>query len=866
MSFDAEAFSILQGITHWLLIFSAVFGIALVVAFLTSLVAGGAAGPGLFFNRLSEGAADAASTSWRRVWALTMLTYKEAFRRKALLVFVVFALLFMFAGWFLTGTEQAPQMQVKVYVAFVLTAISWLVLPVVMLLACWGLPQDIQNRSIHTVVTKPARRSEIVLGRMLGFIGIGTLLLAVMGAVGYVWTLRNFPAPSETLAFDADADPDREETYEISATLGTRINVRIEGPDGQARRFVAANDAELASLMAGRYPAPVEEQARELVRTLRERNQPVLVSRVPVYGSISFTDREGNPVERGINVGDIWDFRSYIDGATRASAIWEFDGISHDRMGDALVLESHFEAFRTHKGKIDKAGLEPGEETLTCQFTLRNDLRSQTARALAVGKGFTHLEPMIRQGAFTPVADELARIADGLSGRKLTLTDEQFDDVAQGFQDFVELLRPFENKPAFSGLVASARRAAADARSAAEEASLERISALPSSLTGLSQDLAAQSRELKARIDEQTRTSVSKELAAGGKFPELADAVAAGELETAAAQLQQLAENLLGGEGTVDSAGLAPLAAGLNKLADTLEGMQRLPEADKLAALAADCASAADDSNPQALAQALEALAGGFRERAAELEWALADLNVPLSSFQVREFKENLTPVRRTIVYHDDQLNQTRTADLYEDLVHGDKLKIVAQCLDPGQLLGMARPDLFIRTPDRPFASGYFKAVLGIWLMMVLVVLIAVTASTFLKGPVATLLTFTLLILGTGFHPFLSDLVKGDVKGGGVLEAAYRIGAGTAPTVPFEQSTATEVIQTSDRVILGGLWGVHKIVPDFNTFRMSPWVANGFDVPWSTALLPGLATTFAYLLPCLLIGYFALRLRELEAK
>ena len=39
--------------------------------------------------------------------ALTVLTFKEAVRRKALLVFVVFAILFMFAGWFMADANSA---------------------------------------------------------------------------------------------------------------------------------------------------------------------------------------------------------------------------------------------------------------------------------------------------------------------------------------------------------------------------------------------------------------------------------------------------------------------------------------------------------------------------------------------------------------------------------------------------------------------------------------------------------------------------------------------------------------------------------------------------------------------------------------
>ena len=58
-----------------------------------------------------------------------------------------------------------------------------------------------------------------------------------------------------------------------------------------------------------------------------------------------------------------------------------------------------------------------------------------------------------------------------------------------------------------------------------------------------------------------------------------------------------------------------------------------------------------------------------------------------------------------------------------DDLVSKDgRLQVEVSALDGGQYLGMAPADLFIRTPDRPFASGFFKAVFGIWLMTALVV------------------------------------------------------------------------------------------------------------------------------------------------
>jgi hypothetical protein len=47
---------------------------------------------------------------------------------------------------------------------------------------------------------------------------------------------------------------------------------------------------------------------------------------------------------------------------------------------------------------------------------------------------------------------------------------------------------------------------------------------------------------------------------------------------------------------------------------------------------------------------------------------------------------------------------------------------------------------------------------------------------------------------------------------------------------------------------------------------MSPYVAKGFDVDFRAAIVPSLAVALAYFIPCVLLGYFALKLRELESK
>ena len=556
MSFDVVDFNLWAGLLHFLQVFCGIAVVFLVAGFLISLIQHGAGGVAGFLKGLTEFATDFARTSPQRIWAICLLTWKEATRRKALYVFVIFALLIMFAGWFLRNAVDRPELQVKNYVSFVLTIISWLSLPVVLLLSCWGLPTDIKNRSLHTVVTKPVRKHELVLGRFLGYSLVGTVVLLVMGVVGYFWTVGQVP-----------------------------------------------------------------EAARS-----------ELIGRVPIYGNMSFSTRQGDRLKAdlgenfkpddmaGVNVGDIWEYRSYIEGGTKSRTFYDFkdlDVAAMKRQGE-FRIEYNFEAFRSHKGEIDKS--------LLCRLTIEN------------------------------------------------------------------------------------------------------------------QQPDAQGKKLR----------------------------------------------------------------------------------------------------------------------------------VPLPIFEVKEFSnrasEKTIVLGETIAYNEEGTNEIRTVNLFDDLLKGGNITIEAQCLDPGQYLGMARSDLYLRLPDRSFAATYFRGVMGIWLQMLLIIVLGVTASTFVKGPVATLLTFGILVVGGTLSELMRALVTGTQEGGGPFESAYRMFMHLNPSVAVEAGPLTTIMQAVDSVAIGFLWTVQYLFPDFKIFNTTPYVANGFLVPWKAALLPGIAVTLAFVIPCLLLGYFAMKVREMEAK
>jgi hypothetical protein len=545
MHFDPQPFDVVLGLGTWLKVMAAI-AVLVLVASLAGSIGLGLSGPVRVLRQLFSAIKDISEISLRRVWALAMLTFREAVRRKALLVFGLFALLFMFGSWFLSGGGEKADIQIERHVVFVFTAISWLVLPVVLMLACWGIPEDIKARSMHTVVTKPVRRVEIVLGRMLGFTLITTLVVGVMSVAGYVWI-------------------DRQISREAHGQL---------------------------------------------------------VCKVPIYGKLSFLDRQGQPASAGINVGDVWTFRSYIEGSTKATAMWDFERLGESSLmpistkdqGDTrgLRVQTGFESFRTHKGVIGSG--------LLCQLTLVN--------------------------------------------------------------------------PA-------------------------------------------------------------------------------------------------------------------------------------------------------------------------------TNLRVPLPAFEVAEYRgdANVSPVPATLTYYDSEARKNKTVDLVKDVIADGKLRIEARCLNGEQFLGMARPDMFVRTADRPFAVGFFKAITGVWLQAVVIVMIGVAASCFLKGPVATLMTFAVLIVGQSFRTMIDKIVSGDQLGGGPFESIYRMITHLNQTVELDLSkTVTGTIKWTDWFSAQGIWLVQQTFPNFAYFGMSPYVAKGFDVDFRAAILPSIAVALAYFVPCVLLGYFALKLRELESK
>ena len=354
--------------------------VAAAVAWLTQSVLHGplAAGDRVYRGVLT-GLADLAGMSPRRIWALSRLAIQESLRRNVLVALALFLLILLFAGWFLDPKSVNPG---KLYLGFILGATNLLVCMVTLVLSVFSLPADIKAKAIQTVTTKPVRTGEIVLGRIIGFSIVGTVLLAVMGVFGWAFVVRSVSHGHDAVA---------EDVVEIRDVAGavTGFEGRTSLDRGHRHRFeLDAGGSGWTDVVQGHRHPIRQPQAEGTPRYDVGPAEGMLEARRPLRGTLRFLDRDGRPSTKGISVGSEWAYRQYIEGGSLAAAIWRFDGVraedySENKYPQGLPLEMIVRVFRTYKGLIEK-GIKGSVRVRNPTSGLQSDPFYFTAREFTI--------------------------------------------------------------------------------------------------------------------------------------------------------------------------------------------------------------------------------------------------------------------------------------------------------------------------------------------------------------------------------------------------------------------------------------------------------------------------------------------------
>ena len=120
-----------------------------------------------------------------RIWAVAKNTVRQALRMKVAVIFVILLLVLLpVLGLTATG-DGTLKGRLQTFVSYGLSLTSLLLCLLTLIVSVYSVTSDIEQRQIYTVVTKPIRRYQLILGKLLGVIVLDIGLLAVFGGIVY---------------------------------------------------------------------------------------------------------------------------------------------------------------------------------------------------------------------------------------------------------------------------------------------------------------------------------------------------------------------------------------------------------------------------------------------------------------------------------------------------------------------------------------------------------------------------------------------------------------------------------------------------------------------------------------------------------
>jgi hypothetical protein len=119
------------------------------------------------------------------IWAVATNTIKQALRMKVAVVFIILLIVLLpVMGISMTG-DGTLKGRLQTFVSYGLSLTNLLLCLLTIIVSIYSLTSDIKQKQIYTVVTKPIRRFQLLLGKLLGVILLDAALLVLFSAVIY---------------------------------------------------------------------------------------------------------------------------------------------------------------------------------------------------------------------------------------------------------------------------------------------------------------------------------------------------------------------------------------------------------------------------------------------------------------------------------------------------------------------------------------------------------------------------------------------------------------------------------------------------------------------------------------------------------
>ena len=112
----------------------------------------------------------------RAIYRIALATFHEAWRRRFLNTILVFAILIIGCSWVFAYLQ--PGAELKMIIDVSLGSIRFFGMLIAVFMGTRLIPDEIEKRTIHTILTKPVSRAQFLFGKFLG--GIATIFVNVL--------------------------------------------------------------------------------------------------------------------------------------------------------------------------------------------------------------------------------------------------------------------------------------------------------------------------------------------------------------------------------------------------------------------------------------------------------------------------------------------------------------------------------------------------------------------------------------------------------------------------------------------------------------------------------------------------------------
>jgi hypothetical protein len=119
------------------------------------------------------------------IWAVAKNTIKQALRMKIAVVFVIMLLILLPVLGVSTTGDETLKGRLQTFISYSMSLTSFLLCLLTIAISIYSVTNDIKEKQIFTVVTKPVRRFEFLAGKLVGVLLLDVILLCVFSGIIY---------------------------------------------------------------------------------------------------------------------------------------------------------------------------------------------------------------------------------------------------------------------------------------------------------------------------------------------------------------------------------------------------------------------------------------------------------------------------------------------------------------------------------------------------------------------------------------------------------------------------------------------------------------------------------------------------------